>query len=155
MPLQPCAGALLGDHPVVAHRIVDDAGDAFAIGNHRGDDAEGWNARGEIEGAVDGIDDDRQRRVLELAEQRGIGCDGLLADEQRLRPAHGNLGLDHPLGFEICLRNQIGRLGLGAHVVAAEPAEARQYFRLRCPPQEIGKRGDIYLGNHGSSFLAL
>ena len=92
--LQPAVGvadmgarALQRHQEVLAERIMDDAGDRFALRHDRQHDAEQRQAGGEVEGAVDRIDDEGQIRFAKTVEHRRVGGVRLLADHQRIGKA--------------------------------------------------------------------
>ena len=58
-------------HPVVAHRVVDDAGDGLALAHHRRHHRKQRQAGGEIGGAVDRIDDDGELGVGQPSSSAG------------------------------------------------------------------------------------
>ncbi len=138
-PAQPGAAALLGHHPVVAHRVVDDAGDGLALDHDRGHHRKQRQPRGEIAGSIDGIDGYRDFSGGELVEQRRIGGHRFLADHERTRPAPLDFALDEPFRLGVGLGHEVGGIRLGLDGFRIEPPEARQDLGSGRIAEQVGE----------------
>lgn len=139
------ASALGADQPVLADRVVNDAGNGLALDHDRQHDAEQWYAGREIEGAVDRVDDESQIGVAQTIEQRRIVGTGFLADDHRRGIAVAQPRRDQPLGVDIGLRHQIGGGGLLPDVAIAQPAKAGHDFGVGGLGQQAGQPVDCFV----------
>ena len=137
------SGAARADQKVLADRIVDDAGDRLAILDDGQHHAEQRHARGEVEGAVDRIDDEGELGAAQARQQRGVDLAGLLADHQRARIAAGDRRGDDPLGIDVGLGDEVGGRGLLAHVARAQPPEPRHDLRCRRVGEHAAQPADV------------
>ena len=97
------APALLGEEHLVAHRVVDDAGERLRVALEGNGDGELRDAVQKVGGAVERIDQPAVRGVFTDADAV------LLHDEAVLRPRLGQLGEDDLLGLAVGVGDEIGR----------------------------------------------
>ncbi len=136
------ASTLGADQPVLADGIVNDAGDGLALDDDAQHDAEQRHARGEIEGAVDWIDDEGKIGFAEALEQRRVVGAGFLADDHRLGVALTQPDGDEPLSIHVGLRHQVGCRGLLADLALIQPSKARHDLGNGGVGQKLGKPVD-------------
>lgn len=126
-------------HPVIAHRVIEQAKAGLAILDHGKDNAKDCKPGGKVPGAVDRIDKHAASLPLEAVKNARVIGNSLLADDGCIRHEAATASYYGAFRGSVGYGHQVTRRGLRGDIAGRQPAKAQQNLGLCSGAYRVGQ----------------